>query len=178
MVVEELFLEALKGAWWLLIEAIKAFEYLWKLALAPPITRFKRSLGESWREMRAGSWPRTDGRVEQVHEDERFTEWRLEIAYSYQIEGEIFSGYLELPYGRSMGSDRARSSLRPGTSLIVRYDRRHIDRAALLLSDQEGLEVRAAAGGTITLAVVSKEVSQKRVMASSGGRGSATFDRA
>jgi len=137
--LEDVGLGTLQLAWQLLIAVIECFGKLWRWALAPTVTRFKRNIAGAWRASRAGSWPLTDGAVEQIYDEEHFTEWRIEIAYSYQIEGERYSGYVAYPFGRDADSERLRSLLPEGGPLTIRYDYLHKDRSLILISDQRCL---------------------------------------
>jgi hypothetical protein len=141
--MEHLLLLVLRGLWLLIVAAIEACGRFWKWIVAPPLTHSKRTVGEAWRHALVASWPRTDGAVEHINVEECFTEWRFEVAYSYEVDGAIYSGYLVLPFARQSDTERLGSLLYPGAPLIVRYDYQHRDRPALLLSDQDCLRCLA-----------------------------------
>ena len=144
MDITDLFLLLLQLAVYLFTEAVELFERFWKRAFAPAITSIKRSMKESLRTLRAGAWAVAPGAVESIVVDELFTEWKVEIAYSYRVEAERYSGFASLPYGRYDDTEKYRLFLKPGSPLTVRYHPRHVETSLLLFAEQQSFAIHAA----------------------------------
>ena len=60
-----------------------------------------------------------------------------EIAYSYQVEGEYFSGFYFKKFPREREADEYAARFKKGKMLPVHYDPRHRERSKVMESEAE-----------------------------------------
>ncbi len=89
----------------------------------------------------ARGWTTVQGMVEFGSVEERRTRYKniyiARIDYSYSVNNEYYSGYLEKTFIRERSADRFVSTLK-GQVVFVRADPAHPERSALLEQDQPG----------------------------------------
>jgi Protein of unknown function (DUF3592) len=89
----------------------------------------------------AGGWTTSQGTVEFGSVEERRTRYGsyyiTRIDYSYSVNGEYYSGYLERLFLRESSADRFVRAMK-GQTVFVRSNPSHPERSALLKEDQPG----------------------------------------
>ena len=89
----------------------------------------------------ASSWTATQGRIEFGSVEERharyLTYYVARLDYSYSVNNEYFSGYLEKVFIRESSADQFLAKMK-GQVVIVRSNPRRPERSALLTEDQLG----------------------------------------
>ena len=100
--------------------------------------------GAAWNQVKAllaRGWLTHQGTVEFVSVEERRTRYKnlyiARIDYSYSVNGEYYSGYLERVFFRENSADRFVANMK-GQMVFVRSNPRHPERSALLGQDQPG----------------------------------------
>jgi hypothetical protein len=89
----------------------------------------------------AGGWTTGQGTIEFGSVEERRTRYGsyyvARIDYSYSVNGEYFSGYLERVFVWESSADKFVAAMK-GHSVFVRSNPNHPERSALLKEDQPG----------------------------------------
>ncbi|MGA9544797.1 MAG: DUF3592 domain-containing protein [Candidatus Sulfotelmatobacter sp.] len=89
----------------------------------------------------AGGWTTNQGTIEFVSVEQRRTRYGsyyvARIDYSYSVNGEYFSGYLERVFIWESSADKFVVAMK-GQSVFVRSNPDHPERSALLKEDQPG----------------------------------------
>ena len=100
--------------------------------------------GLAWNHVKAllaRGWLTQQGTVEFGSVEERRTRYKNiyigRIDYSYSVNGEYYSGYLERLFLRERSADRFVSTMK-GQMVFVRSNPNHPERSALLKQDQPG----------------------------------------
>jgi len=90
----------------------------------------------------AGGWATSQGRVEFGNVEERRTRYGsyyiARIDYSYSVNGEYYSGYLEKLFFWESSADRFVGAMK-GQAIFVRSNPNHPELSALLKEDQPGV---------------------------------------
>ncbi len=87
---------------------------------APPLTRMENALAEHWRAFRSQSWPMAFGKIHQVEVSQPQQIWIATLAYSYEVAGEFYSGFLRLNFGREQDADSFSHRFPRGMPIFVR----------------------------------------------------------
>jgi hypothetical protein len=100
--------------------------------------------GVAWHQVKAllaRGWLTHQGTVEFGSVEERRTRYKnlyiARVDYSYSVNGEYYSGYLERVFFREGLADRFVANMK-GQMVFVRSNPRHPERSALLGQDQPG----------------------------------------
>jgi len=122
--------------------AISRDDVLTALFLAALIAFVIRSLPWSLvNNLLARGWPTQQGAVENGSVEQRrvryVSYYIARIDYSFSVDGEYYSGYLQRAFFRESSADNFVSVLK-GRMLFVRSNPRHPERSALLGQDQPG----------------------------------------
>ena len=101
-------------------------------------------LGLGWKKIKAlvaRSWPLVQGNIESVTVTEHRTRqhvkyYVLEIAYSYSVDGEYYSGFYDKTFWRERSADQLAADVR-GKAAFIRHKPASPHISALLKEDQQ-----------------------------------------
>lgn len=89
----------------------------------------------------SSGWPVVNGKVESAYSatnsNDGVAGMGAEIAYSYQVEGEYFSGFYFKKFPREREADEYAARFKKGKMLPVHYDPRHRERSKVMESEAE-----------------------------------------
>jgi hypothetical protein len=98
-----------------------------------------------WKKLKtlgARSWPTTQGKIEFgtviEHRTRYFSYYVAQMAYSYAVNGEYFSGYYEKMFFRESSADKFAADLK-GRPAFIRHKASSPDVSTLLKEDQQSL---------------------------------------
>jgi len=101
--------------------------------------------GLAWNKLKtigARSWPTSQGKIEFgtviEHRTRYFSYYVAQMAYSYAVSGEYFSGYYEKMFFKESSVDRFVADLK-GRSAFIRHKSSSPDVSTLLKEDQQSL---------------------------------------
>ena len=101
--------------------------------------------GLAWNKLKtlgARSWPTTQGKIEFgtviEHRTRYFSYYIAQMAYSYAVNGEYFSGYYEKMFFRESSADKFAADLK-GRPAFIRHKASSPDVSTLLKEDQQSV---------------------------------------
>ena len=101
--------------------------------------------GLAWNKLKAlgaRSWPTTQGKIEFgtviEHRTRYFSYYIAQMAYSYAVNGEYFSGYYEKMFFRESSADKFAADLK-GRPAFIRHKDSSPDVSTLLKEDQQSV---------------------------------------
>lgn len=101
--------------------------------------------GLAWNKLKtlgARSWPTTQGKIEFgtviEHRTRYFSYYIAQMAYSYAVNGEYFSGYYEKMFLRESSADKFAADLK-GRPAFIRHKGSSPDVSTLLKEDQQSV---------------------------------------
>src|ERR1700746_1445023 len=101
--------------------------------------------GLAWNKLKAlgaRSWPTSQGKIEFgtviEHRTRYFTYYVAQMAYSYAVNGEYFSGYYDKKFFRGSSADKFVADLK-GRPAFIRHKSISPDVSTLLKEDQQSL---------------------------------------
>ncbi|HUM06206.1 MAG TPA: DUF3592 domain-containing protein [Terriglobales bacterium] len=115
---------------------------LWWLGLARDLLIFVFASGAGvtlWLRKRSASvWPDAFGKVESVSSHQVDLVWRTDIAYSYSVGSQFFSGHFQV-VSRSEKKASAQERRWKGQNIRVRYSPKDAQVSVVRMEDQVGL---------------------------------------
>jgi hypothetical protein len=111
------------------------------IAISMATWRFIKYFGSS-------GWPVVNGKVESAYSATETNDgvegMGAEVAYSYEVEGEYFSGFYFKKFLREREADEYAARFKKGQMLPVHYDPRHPERSKVMEGEAEWATVGVA----------------------------------
>jgi hypothetical protein len=103
--------------------------------IAIPLIPLEHAIVEAWRRRRTESWPTTQATVHAGRTWKSGHLWSGEVAYSYRVSGEFYSGFSRLNFARESDAEQWVGCFPPRMPLFVRYAPEHPDKSVLRRDD-------------------------------------------